>query len=79
LIEKKCVIHLQVLNVDDSDGQDCKDNLRVGPGGRNLHVTLERERERKGERGGVDVVIRMFYDGKRGRMVWVEADYELWW
>jgi GTPase involved in cell partitioning and DNA repair len=39
----------------------------------------ERERERKGERGGVDVVIRMFYDGKRGRMVWVEADYELWW
>jgi len=62
--------------VDGSGGQDCKDSLQVGLGG---ETCTSRWRERKGERGGVVVVIRMFYDGKRGRMVWEEADYELWW
>lgn len=49
--------------------------IACGGGG----TCTSRWRERKGEMGGVIVVIKMFYDGKRGRMVWVEVFHELWW
>lgn len=76
MIKEKCVIYLQVLNVGGGGGQDCKDSLGVGGEKLARHVG---ERERKGERGGVVAVIKMFYDGKRGRKVWVEAGHKLRW